>query len=357
MSLSCTEIVTFGVIERWVGGVFKAGTEEGAGMSGEDLKVACERGEMGEVLRLLREPGVDVNALVGAGKQGRGETALTAASLGGQLEIVQVLVQAQGIDVNRRDGYGLTPLYYACGHGHLEIVQVLVRVQEGGIDVNLPGGHGITPLHRASQGGYLKVVQVLLQVKGIDVNRRDGFGLTPLYYASSRGHLQVVQALLQVRGIDASAAARDGRTPLYCACWHGHLQVVETLLRVPDIDLNATDRQGWTPLYVACLCGHAQVVTALVWAGADVNLGDKRGCYPLHVLRGAHEGVEECVLSVRATAGPPLMVLLLGGLPHRIAYDIIVMRCLSPRHRMVAELLRAGATVLRRSGPLRQRGQ
>jgi len=207
----------------------------------------------------------------------------------------------------------------------------------------------------ASERGDVEVVREILRVPGVDVNRVDNDGCTALWAASEKGHWEVVRELARVPGVDAKDA-RNGWTPLLLASRTGHWEVVRELVRVPEIDVNRVDKFGGTALSYACLSEHAVIANALVRAGADVH-AMYRGKTPLEKVRRVHGGVHTCVRSARSIAGPMLKVLLLGGLPHRIAYDIIVMRCLSPRHRMVAELLRAGATVLRRSGRLRQRGQ
>ncbi|KAG5175817.1 ankyrin repeat-containing domain protein [Tribonema minus] len=60
----------------------------------------------------------------------QGSTPLHWAAFGGQLPLVQWLVQEAGSDVNVRNNDGCTPLFFACEMCHTDVVQWLVT--EGG---------------------------------------------------------------------------------------------------------------------------------------------------------------------------------------------------------------------------------
>jgi ankyrin repeat protein len=99
-----------------------------------------------------------------------GHSALHFAAEVGAVEIIGVLVE-KGLNVNRQDNDGLTPLHiasssalhYAAGHGAVEVMGVLI---ERGLDVNRENNGGLTPLHLASVG--------------LDVNREDPMMVGPL---------------------------------------------------------------------------------------------------------------------------------------------------------------------------------
>ena len=240
------------------------------------------------------------------------------------------------------------PLCVASQDGHLQVVEALLRVP--GIDVNAGNEEGWTPLFLASCNGHLQVVEALLRaVPGVDVSAGDVEEMIPLYAVPSPDDhrselLQVVETLRELPGIDVRTWHGVALAALCCACRSGHLQVVEALLRaVPGLDVNAGDRHGQTPLHFACVSDDAEVAMVLVGAGADVNVRDRDGRSPLQVLCDRHGGADDCVRSVRATAGPALLALRLGGLPQPMAADL-VMEGLDGWQRAVAELLRAGAT-------------
>lgn len=83
------------------------------------------------------------------------------------------------IQWTRRDG---PPLSYAAESGSEEIVQVLLDVH--GIDVNLVDKEGRSPLSYAALWGYEDIVHVLLAVHGIDAHLVDSEGRSPLLYAA-----------------------------------------------------------------------------------------------------------------------------------------------------------------------------
>ena len=78
---------------------------------------------------------------------------LHEACFDGDLETVRELLR-DGVDKDdARASDGATPLRMACWKGHTEVVRLLVN--EGGADVNkaTTDEHGITPLHMAREKG------------------------------------------------------------------------------------------------------------------------------------------------------------------------------------------------------------
>ncbi len=56
---------------------------------------------------------------------------------------------------------GWTSLHEACNHGHLAVVQVLLKA---GANVNVQGWNNDTPLHDASVNGHIKVRLIFMFV-------------------------------------------------------------------------------------------------------------------------------------------------------------------------------------------------
>ena len=126
-------------------------------------------------------------------------TPLYKASLGGNLEVVQCLIQEGKTDVNQADEDGYTPLYVASKQGYLTIVEYLI--QEGKANVNQAANSGRSPLSMASQNAHLEVVQCLIQEGKAKVNLAKSNSITPLSIALMKGYLTMI-TLLVVHGAE-----------------------------------------------------------------------------------------------------------------------------------------------------------
>jgi len=109
------------------------------------------------------------------------------------INIINYLFDEMGIDVNKPNGYGNTPLSAAITWGKFEIVDILISA---GVDVNKPNGNGDTPLSNASTFGNIRMVDILIRA-GADVNKPDRAGRTPLKIALNRGNSKIVEYLKQ----------------------------------------------------------------------------------------------------------------------------------------------------------------
>ena len=243
--------------------------------------------------------------LVGCGPSGLLHEALRE----GNIEAVKQAI-ADGVDVNAKDDYGVTPMYRAAYIGHKEIANLLISK---GADVNAKNDDGWTPLHQASAGGHKEVAELLIG-KGADVNAKADDGRTPLHSAAYWGRKEVA-ALLIGKGADVNTKIEvgeyKGQTPLDIATLPNNPNKTETadLLRkhggksgaedsihiasqmgnikavkqhlVDGVDVNAKNRYGSTPLHYAAMEGHKEIVELLISKGADVDAKSNRGTTPL----------------------------------------------------------------------------
>jgi cytohesin len=145
-----------------------------------------------EIVRLLLERGVDVNA------QCEGGTALHAAVCTGENNIVEALLAA-GANIEAKENQtSQTALLFALDptNPHIEAARLLIS---RGANVNARSKGGSTPLIFAvCNPDQAEVVSDLI-AKGADVNLADNDGQTPLYWAmtQARGHSTIVDLLIQ----------------------------------------------------------------------------------------------------------------------------------------------------------------
>ena len=98
----------------------------------------------------------------------------------------------EGANVNEKDEYEYTPLYYACRNDYKNVVSILL---EKGANVNEKSKCGYTPLHCACYNGYGRIVSILLE-KGANVSEKNNGGRTPLDYAYWSGRTNIIEILL-----------------------------------------------------------------------------------------------------------------------------------------------------------------
>lgn len=116
-----------------------------------------------------------------------GRTALTWAASRGHAEIVRLLLEQSGIELNVTGEYGLTPLIAAAKEGYTEVVKLLL--EQDGVEPNLKDSRRAA-LSWAARGGYAETVKLLLEQGGIELKLRGDRVLTALQH-SRRNTLQL----------------------------------------------------------------------------------------------------------------------------------------------------------------------
>ncbi|XP_060951215.1 protein TANC2 [Limanda limanda] len=224
-----------------------------------------------------------------------GETALTAASGRGKLEVCRLLLE-QGAAVAQSNRRGIVPLFSAVRQGHWQIVDLLLT---HGADVNLADKQGRSPLMMAASEGHLGTVEYLLS-QGASLSLMDKEGLTSLSWACLKGHLPVVRCLVE-NGAATDHADKNGRTPLDLAAFYGDSEVVQFLVDHGAM-IEHVDYSGMRPLDRAVGCRNTSVVVALLKKGAKI------GC---QTLPSRPRGPATWAM---ATSKPDIMIILLSKL-------------------------------------------
>ncbi|XP_078269947.1 ankyrin repeat and SOCS box protein 5-like isoform X2 [Rhinoraja longicauda] len=110
----------------------------------------------------------------------------------GNFERLQALLRVAGEDqINKKDYYGKSPLYWAAYKGQRACIELLL---EYGADANSQCKHGATPLHAVI--GLFPDCALLLMQNGADVDLPDNWGVTPMYLAACSGQLDCLRLLV-----------------------------------------------------------------------------------------------------------------------------------------------------------------
>ena len=262
----------------------------------EEMRQAVERGDVGEIHRLL-DAGEDVDAAIS-----NGATAMHVAAWKDQADAMAELIK-RGADINRqKNEQGFTPLMHAANFNSTKCAKLLLG---NGADVSLRADQSKSndPSLRSIMETALEIAErrkstgVVQEINKAQVERwRDQTSGEPfaatLEYgrvseemdkAVREGDVQEIKRLLDAgasidacygsRGPDSGGKPHSGGTALHTAAYHSVVAV--RFLAEQGANLEArTSTSGWTPLMNACWdpppaeFGHAY--EELLYAGADI---------------------------------------------------------------------------------------
>ena len=200
----------------------------------------------------------------------------------GNLSTVKDLITKQALNpIELKDPSGLTLLHLACQHGHLDIVQYLIKDQKCNPETTTPEGR--TPLHSACKSGHLHIVKYLITDHKCNPHCTDNNGLTALHNACLNGHLDVTKYLISDCHCNPQCSTQNGFTPLHCACQNGHLEVARYLITEKKCSPEHGNVNGCTPLHSAANNGDLAVVKYLISElGCNPQMADNDGLTALH---------------------------------------------------------------------------
>lgn len=257
------------------------------------LMSAIRENDTGKV-RLLVTAGVDVNM------PEEGIQPLVLAASCGNPEIVKILLNTPGIDINRTNDDNSSAIYTAAQGGHVECLKLLVSIPEA--DTNLATNEGITPLLMATYNGHPECIRILLSSQKTDVNLScaSDQNETPLFMAALFNRPECVEALLTSPSIDVNKEAEKGSTPLFAAAQKGHTECLRLLLTARNIDVNKPNNNRVTPLANAIAFQQLECVRLLTQhPNIDINkYSYEFGYHPLYIsARVGNAACMQCILA------------------------------------------------------------
>jgi ankyrin repeat protein len=249
------------------------------------LHYAVEKGHLATVKALLdagAEPSVST---------ANGETCLHLACKIGAVQLVPLFLSL----IHIRTPDGMSPLYVASSHGHLDIVKLLMT---SGSDVIGPENVGQS-ICIAIKHGHLTVASYLITT--FDYSD-DGNNI--LIEASERGYLGIVRVV-----VEAGASKTD--VALYNAVHHGYHKMVTYLLKHQNVETINTELQ-YNTLMEASKRGWSEVFTTLY----DRRFNERAGTLMASAIHAGHINVcryllEQQVSPNTTIIGSPLLLYTL----------------------------------------------
>lgn len=227
----------------------------------------------GSILRLLLQNGYS------SGATHLGRTLLHHAILCGSVGAVETLLAA-GVDceapVKTSRSTRSRPVHMAARLGQPEILQMLMDM---GCDVNARGEAGDVAVILASRHKREDCLRVLVSA-GADLALLNSAGESAASVASSAGWKTGFEraVLAAIRsGIVPLSSDPNVFSPMMFAASCGDAASFEVLMAQPDVDVDEQDADGCSPMMVAAMEGNVDAFRALVFAGANVKLSNKRG--------------------------------------------------------------------------------
>jgi len=162
------------------------------------------------------------------------------------------------------------------------------RLAASGADVNAREGYGRTPLHVATFGRHREAIAALVKARA-DLNAKERDRYDAVTIAAVADDVATLKLLLQLGASAKQVTSRYDGTALIAAAHLGHDEVVKLLIDA-GAPLDHVNNLGWTALIESIVLGqggprHVATLTALVRAGANVNLADRNGQSPLQLAR------------------------------------------------------------------------
>ncbi|WP_157147767.1 ankyrin repeat domain-containing protein [Brachyspira pilosicoli] len=154
------------------------------------------------------------------------DTPLHWASIKNQTDTISLLL-ANGADTKLTNSDRNTVLHYAAMYGDVNTVNVLLEADSSLASVE--NNEGITPIYYAIVVSDNDILSSIITNGQIDINKKDSLGYTPLHYAANYGNMEAVVLLVEEFNADKTIVNDDNFTASDIAANNSYYTIVEYL--------------------------------------------------------------------------------------------------------------------------------
>lgn len=232
------------------------------------------------------------------------EDAFSGAVGHGRIIGTRLLLDAE-VDINNQDeSLGFTPLHYAVWNTESNIDMVKLLLDQEGVDVNILDKNGGTALQRAIERDHswelTRAIILEFKKSGMDMSLLSKEALHKMLIRSGRD-LEIVKVAIAA-GVDVDGKDIYGHTALTYASKHNRPEIVKELIKA-GADVEIQNEEDWykhTALHYAAYHNSVEALKILLIGGTDVN-----------VLSGNGVTALEWVQKIRGTSSDPRVIQLL----------------------------------------------
>ena len=260
------------------------------------IHIACMNSRLESLKVILSCESCDPNQ-----QNSKGDTALhivCTMRTGDEVQFLEVLTSAPGINPTLLNLVGNAPIHTACMNSTLESLKVLLSCES--CDPNQQNSKGDIALHivcTMRTGDEVQFLEVITSTPGINPTLLNLEGNAAIHTACMNSTLESLKVILSCESCDPNQQNSKGDTVLHIVCRKrtgSELQFLEVLISTPGINPTLVNHEGIAPydvvgidgntlLHIACTEGNSTVVELLVKNGADVLKLNKCGDAPIHI--------------------------------------------------------------------------
>ncbi|KAG7607864.1 Ankyrin repeat-containing domain superfamily [Arabidopsis suecica] len=223
------------------------------------LHTAVREGKTDLLLEMIGEhDGVELKELLAEQNQS-GETALYVAAEYGHTDMVKILMKlSDSVLAGTKAKNGFDAFHIAAKNGNLQVLDVLIQANPE-LSFTFDSSK-TTALHTAASQGHGEIVCFLLD-KGVDLAAiARSNGKTALHSAARNGHTVIVKELIEKKAGMVTRVDKKGQTALHMAVKGQNTEIVDVLMEADSSLINAADNKGNTPLHIAVRKNRAEVI-------------------------------------------------------------------------------------------------